>query len=277
MHSSRRTFLKTSAALAVGALTSCDSTSGGGNRADEKDFRAIFDGKTLHGWHKNPEKIGHGTGGNWFVDDGALCGEQDPPGSGNGGILLTDEKFGDFELLIDMKPDWGVCSGLFVRSTDQGNCFQMMVDYHDTGSVGHVFGEGSGGFVLRTFTFDGKYEGEGDARRLVGLTSTASQKAEEVGLLHTCTGEEWLQAWKLDDWNTARVRCVGKYPRLTTWINGLMVCDFDGEKSTAANYDKENVAQTLGRKGSIAVQVHGGTGWPKGSACRWRNIRVKPL
>ena len=56
-----------------------------------------------------------------------------------------------------------------------------------------------------------------------------------------------------------------------------MVCDFDGEKSTAANYDKENVAQTLGRKGSIAVQVHGGTGWPKGSACRWRNIRVKPL
>src|ERR1700690_1346454 len=92
---------------------------------DEKGWLVLFDGKTLDGWHKNPAKIGHGTGGHWAVEEGVIAGEQDPPGSGNGGILLTDRKFGDFELSIDMKPDWGVCSGLFVRSTDQGACFQM--------------------------------------------------------------------------------------------------------------------------------------------------------
>ena len=118
-------------------------------RAADDDFKPIFDGKTLAGWHKNPERIGHGTGGSWVVEDGVIAGEQDPPGSGNGGILLTDEKFKDFELLIDMKPDWGVCSGLFVRSNDKGQCFQMMVDYHDRGNVGHIYGEGTGGFNTR--------------------------------------------------------------------------------------------------------------------------------
>src|SRR6516162_3318725 len=57
----------------------------------EAGFRSIFNGKDLTGWHKNPEKIGHGTGGIWVVENGAITGEQDPPGGGNGGILLTDE------------------------------------------------------------------------------------------------------------------------------------------------------------------------------------------
>src|SRR5689334_13166732 len=97
----------------------------------EEGYIELFDGKTLNGWHKNPEKIGHGTGGQWTVEDGAITGQQDPPRSGNGGILLTDKKFGNFEVMIDLKPDWGVCSGFFVRSTDKGQCLQMMVDYHE--------------------------------------------------------------------------------------------------------------------------------------------------
>ena len=85
-------------------------------RADDKPklepgFHWVFNGKDLTGWHKNPQKIGHGTGGRWVAEDAAIVGEQDPPGSGNGGILLTDEKFGDFEVIFETKPDWGVCSG----------------------------------------------------------------------------------------------------------------------------------------------------------------------
>ena len=58
----------------------------------------LFDGKSLQGWHINPEKIGHGTGGQWEVENGVIAGQQDPPGSGNGGILLTDRKFENFIL-----------------------------------------------------------------------------------------------------------------------------------------------------------------------------------
>src|SRR5262249_20280528 len=121
--------------VAIGLLAAIGSAA----RAED-GWIDLFDGKTLDGWHKNPQKIGHGTGGQWTVEDGAIVGEQDPPGSGNGGILLTDRKFKNFEVRIDLKPDWGICSGFFLRSNDKGQCLQMMVDYHDAGDVGHIYG-----------------------------------------------------------------------------------------------------------------------------------------
>jgi len=232
----------------------------------------LFDGKTLNGWHKNPQRIGHGTGGRWYVEDGTIVGEQDPPGSGNGGILLTDRKFGDFELLIEMKPDWGVCSGLFVRGNNKGQCFQMMVDYHDNGNVGHIYGEGTGGFNNRPFDIMGVYDKD---RKLIGLTTKAS--AKPVPPAFSIQGKQWTKAWKIGDWNTARVRVVGNPPKITTWINKRKVSEFDGTSFQGAGYDAQKVANQLGNQGRIAVQVHGGKGWPRGAKCRWRNIRVKPL
>jgi 3-keto-disaccharide hydrolase len=234
----------------------------------------LFDGKSLAGWHKNPMKIGHGTGGNWQVESGAITGEQDPPGSGNGGILLTDRKFGDFELSIDLKPDWGICSGLFVRANDRGQGLQMMVDYHDAGNVGQIYGEGVGGFNTRTFDINGKLDAD---KKLIGYTTDKHKTAAEAGLLEACTPDQWIAAWKINDWNTARVLCTGKNARLTTWINGQKICEFDGASSTATRYDKDKVAEQLGAEGSIVVQVHGGKNWPTGGKCRWKYIRIKPL
>ncbi|MBC8290889.1 MAG: DUF1080 domain-containing protein [Planctomycetes bacterium] len=270
----RRDFLVASTSALVGS-----SLAGGLYAAPKKDndWIELFDGKTLKGWHKNPERIGHGTGGIWRAEDGAITGEQDPPGSGNGGIVLTDRKFGNFELLIDMKPDWGVCSGLFLRSNDKGQCLQMMVDYHDAGNVGHLYGEGTGGFNTRTFDIDGIYKGED--KKLVGIKTSKHKAAKEVGLISSCTPEEWVKAWKLNDWNTAKVRITGDNPKITTWINGQRVCEFDGATSSNEKYqaDKKKILDTIGTEGSIAVQVHGGKGWPKGSKCRWKNIRIKSL
>lgn len=268
--SDRRTFLETAAVASAGAFLpslahAVQSTS---------KWVSIFDGKSLKGWHKNPKKIGHGTGGTWRVEDGSITGEQDPPGSGNGGIVLTDQKFGDFELLIDMKPDWGVCSGLFVRGNDLGQCFQMMVDYHDAGNVGHLYGEGTTGFNTRTFDINGKYD---DNKKLIGITTANHKTAADAGLIYSCSPEQWVKAWKINDWNTAKVRIEGEYPRITTWINDLKICDFDGAKATTERYDKQGILEKLGAKGSIAVQVHGGTGWPKGAKCRWKNIKVRSL
>lgn len=270
----RREFLVASTATLAGS-----SLASGLYAAPKKDndWIELFDGKTLKGWHKNPERIGHGTGGIWRAEDGTITGEQDPPGSGNGGILLTDKKFGNFELMIDMKPDWGVCSGLFLRSNDKGQCLQMMVDYHDAGNVGHLYGEGTGGFNTRAFDIDGIYKG--DDKKLVGIKTNKHKSAKDVGLISSCTPEEWVKAWKLDDWNTAKVRITGDDPKITTWINGQKVCEFDGATSSNEKYqkDKKKILDTIGTEGSIAVQVHGGKGWPKGSKCRWKNIRIKPL
>ena len=82
---------------------------------------------------------------------------------------------------------------------------------------------------------------------------------------------------RVGKWNTLKVRCVGKYPRITTWLNGQKICKFDGATFKQSQYDREKVHGILGDKGSIAVQVHGGGGWPKGAKVRWRNILVREL
>ncbi len=103
------------------------------------DWKPLFDGKDLTGWHLQKERGQHGTGGHWGVtDDGVLFGEQGPPGSGNGGFLLTDETFDEFELEVSLRPDWGPDSGIFLRTDERGGGWQVYVDHHDHGNVGHV-------------------------------------------------------------------------------------------------------------------------------------------
>lgn len=259
----RRRFLQAGAALAAGCA----------GQAPGSAAIPLFDGKTLHGWHKNPQKIGHGTGGCWEVLDGAICGEQDPPGSGNGGILLTDRTFGDFDLSLDLRPDFGVDSGLFLRSNDRGQCIQMMVDYHERGNVGHIYGEGLGGFSARPYSIRGVMQ-DG---KLTGFTSEPLADYPAHPATYTCAPEEWIRAWRIEDWNSARVLCTGAIPRITTWINDLKVCELDLATWKHPKYDREKVAATLGRAGSIAVQVHGGKGWPVGARCRWKNFRIREL
>lgn len=246
--------------------------------APDDGFKPLFDGKSLTGWHKTTRKNGHGTGGRWTVEaDGVLVGEQDPPGSGNGGIFLSDEKFGDFELELEMNCDWGPDSGVFFRTTEAGEGWQMFVDYHDGGNVGHLRGEMPGAFAIKPFQIFGQLDPQ---RRLQSFTTKPDPRALKwpPGVYeYTCTPEAWLKTWRIGEWNKGRIRCVGKYPQVTTWINDLKVCHWNGETSPLPGYDKEKVFGILGREGSIGLQVHGGKGWPVGAKCRWRNMRIKRL
>lgn len=250
-------------------------TAWGGNSSKGK-FVKIFDGKTLDGWHTNPYKIGHGTGGQWQVEKGVLTGQQDPPGSGNGGMLMTDRVYGDFELELDINPDYKIDSGIFLRTNNKGESFQIYCDHRDNGLIGFISTEGKNRMYIRPFAITGRFEGD----KLVGYDTKPDGRKEAWQpdfLKYHCTPEEWKKAFKPGKWNTLRIRCTGKYPRITTWINGQMICDFDGETCPSPLYDKERMARALGREGHIALQVHGGKGWKNGSKCRWRNIRIKEL
>ena len=48
---------------------------------------------------------------------------------------------------------------------------------------------------------------------------------------YTCAPEAWLKTWRIGEWNKGRIRCVGKYPQITTWINDLKVFHWNGETS----------------------------------------------
>jgi hypothetical protein len=247
--------------------------------ADEEGFVPLFDGKTLQGWHTNAKPIVHGKGGKWQVEDGAITGEQDPPGSGNGGVLLTDNEYGDFELRLELAPDWGIDSGVFLRTNAAGVCFQVYCDYHDHGNVGWISTETTSGqkrMIIRPFNIFGKTDEQGKLKSLSTKPDERPIAWKPDYLLYSAAPETWLSTWKLNDWNALRIRCVGEYPNITTWINDTKMAEFDGTSSPQPDYHKDEILKQLGPKGPIGLQVHGTKAmWTAGAKCRWRNIRIK--
>lgn len=278
---SRRQFLAGMLGMGIGVFSHTTVFGKTNEAADEKEFVPLFNGKNLQGWHTNVQKIVHGHGGSWKVENGAITGEQDPPGSGNGGILMTDQEYGDFELLLELAPDWDIDSGVFLRTNPLGECFQVYVDYHDHGNIGWISTEtptGQKRMIIRPFNIFGKLNDQG----ILTAFTTKSDEREIAWkpdyLVYSAAPEVWLSTWKVGEWNTLRIRCVGKFPRITTWINNTKIAEFDGTICPQPNYDKEKLFQKLGRKGPIAFQVHGGKQmWANGAKCRWRNILLRRL
>lgn len=225
------------------------------DKPSNEGFTPIFDGKTLAGWHVSA-KSGHSrasgnkTGGSWTVVEGAINGSQDIPG--NGGLIMTDELYGAFEIVMEMGNDFGPDSGLFLRSTEEGKCYQAMIDYHKDGSVMGIYGEGLGGKPhLRNYSFT-------DTQFNIVL------QPERATIPLSMTPDAWKSFWK-KDWNEVRARITGgDKPTITTWINGVKIMEWTETEAR------------LPVKGHIALQVHGGGDHTK-EYVRYRNIRVKKL
>jgi hypothetical protein len=228
---------------------------GAAGKAEEKGFEPIFDGKTLKGWHVSAKtghssKSGHKSGGRWVAEDGVLVGSQDTPG--NGGIIITDKQYGDFEVALEMKNDFGPDSGLFLRSNDEGQCYQAMIDYHSGGNLMGIYGEGLPG-------------GQPHVRNFAFLDSPEKIKEEACDFKLPVSPEKWPTFWKHGRWNELRARVVGNPPHLTTWIRGTKFVDYTDTK------------KRLPDRGGIALQIHGGGAASTDQFVRYRNIRVKVL
>jgi hypothetical protein len=222
--------------------------------AEEEGFVSLFDGKTLQGWHVSA-KTGHSaaskhqTGGKWVVEDGAIIGTQDIPG--NGGIVITDEQFGDFEVVVEMNNDFGPDSGLFLRSTEDGKAWQAMIDYHAGGNLMGIYGEGLGG-----------KPGVSNFRFLDKVTEIQATRNAPVPC--PVLPASWPLFWRHGQWNELRARIVNNPPTITTWINGVKFMEWTETEKRHPD------------KGGIALQVHGGGDLTK-QFVRYRNVRVKRL
>ena len=260
--------------LLIACLAACAARS---LTAGSDEWTSLFNGTDLTGWHLQKERGQHGTGGHWGVTEGGVIfGEQGPPGSGNGGFLLTDETFSEFEFELSLKPDWGPDSGVFIRTDERGGGWQVYVDHHDHGSVGHIRLETKPYSVpFRPFGFSRIDAAEPN---LVMAVDERTKDWPEGVYEECCTQEEWLAAWKPADWNRLRIRCTGgELPVIETWVNDLKVCRFDAAQTTHSGFDPAKALEVVQPAGSIGLQVHGGKNWKAGQRVYWKDVRIKRL
>ncbi|MCI2956917.1 DUF1080 domain-containing protein [Agromyces atrinae] len=276
---------------------------------DDVGFAPLFDGVGLDGWRVIPRVYGavypggppldeffaqHGMSPPvepekhppaWTVEDGALVGRQ---GSvGYGGYLITERAFGDFDLALEMRPDWPADTGVMLRRRpDDWSGFQVLVDHRPSGGIGGFFGNGLGSFSALPFAVDAVRD---EAGRPIGLraddpeTTVEPVTPEKIARLsYAADIADFLATWRWGDWNELRVRCVGgALPVITTWINGVRIAELDTATLESPDYDAEAIANHLGSRGHIALEVHdnddmfGEARWGKGAACRWRNVRLR--
>jgi len=227
-------------------------------------FTPIFNGRSLAGWHVSRTNH-HGRTPDFFVLHGAIIATQNP--FGGGGILLTDRKYRNFELYMEVKPDWGCDSGIFFRSTESGAAYQVTMDFLPNGGMGNVIGEGG----MTGVGGRGRGAAPAPAAAGRGAAPAAPQPAgPPPGFGQGNQADRpWVKVWKRDDWNAVRVRVEGEIPHVTVWFNDVQITDFTDTANNAIGGITE---------GPIAIQVHGGPQrWVQGGFWRWRNIGIKEL
>lgn len=250
-------------------------------------FRPLFDGTSLRGWKRQPRSLAQPSLGRWIIEDGVLIGGQEPPGSGLGAYLVSEETFSDFELQIEARPDWRVDTGIMLRTVPQGNVgFQVLLDHRPHGGLAGYYGNGLWNFHAWNYAFTGETDNDGRLLRLIPeKPSEPSPNNHTVPLDFAPPAETFLRAWKVDGWNHFRIRSVGAVPHLTTWINGVKVAELDTARMQSPGWDPDAALKKVGRAGHIALEVHsngpgdkfGKDRWAPEAVCRWRNISIKTL
>jgi hypothetical protein len=167
-----------------------------------------------------------GNGGVWVVENGALVADQEK--DHKGGLIGTKKKYGDFEIELEFKADYPVDTGLFLRVREDGMGYQITIDYRKDGFIGSLYAPAEGGFIQQN--------------------------------------RDWERVFKKGAWNKMRARVKGQPAHVTSWLNDVMMSDFQDNRE---RYPAE---------GYIGLQVHGGEGaWGETSKARFRNIRIRNL
>ena len=202
-------------------------------------FTRIFNGKDLDGWHYS-RSTHQGTTPNFSVEDGTIVARQNP--FGQGGLLMTNKKYKDFELYLEVKIDSFANGGIFLRSNEGGAAYQ--VELAMPGGTGDLLGE-----------------------RIPVSVGAQARRLQEV--------------WKANDWNSFRIRMTGAIPHLTLWINGVEMWDVQQTKNDFLGEETEGmIALQCHWTAVFSPTASKGmplSSWRPNATHRYRNIGIKVL
>lgn len=221
-------------------VASLDAAETATNKSDNNGdgWVTLFDGKTTKGWHS--------YGGNkatprWKISSKALSIDTTIK---EGGDLVTDKEYGDFDLKLEWKIAPKGNSGIIFYTHEDP------VKYHATYNTG---------LEMQVLDNDGHPDGKIIKHRagdLYDLISCSKETVKPVG-----------------EWNMAEI--VSKDGNLKLFLNGTNVVttklwDDNWKKMVAGSKFKTMPDFGTYKKGKIALQDHGNMVW-------YRNIKIKEL
>lgn len=199
-------------------------------------WKLLFDGKTSNGWQKFGTK--EPVGSAWKVIDGAITLK---PGTGEGGDIMTDADYSDFDLSIDWKIAPGGNSGIFYRSDPtQSPPYLTGPEMQVLDNAGHS-----------------------DGRNI--LTSAGSVYAVYPGVREAIR--------PAGQWNTFRIIAQG--PWLRHYANGILLCSYrinsePWKKTVSGSFFKDWDQWGQKKTGRIAMQDHG-------NEVAYKNIKIRVI
>ena len=204
-----------------------------------KGFKSLIKGKTLKGWHIS-RTTHQGTTPDFSVQNKMIVARQNP--YGQGGVLLSNKKYKDFELYVEVKIDSFCNGGIFLRSTESGQAYH--VELSEPGGTGSLFGE------------------------MLPISKSAEAKDK-------------AKVWKANDWNSFRIRMEGEVPRITLWINGVQMWDVIQPKNDFTAGATEGMiglqAHWSAPYSPTVAEFDMSGSWRPGAAHYFRNIAIKEI
>jgi len=224
-------------AIAENTLTPAEQAAG---------WTLLFDGKNISGWHHYGKTS---VGKSWVIDNNTLHLDAQPNKEGHwqtadGGDLLTDAEYKDFEFSVDWKIDTCGNSGIF---------FNVVED-----TVKYKYGWNSGPEMQ---ILDNPCHPDGKIHK---------HRAGDLYDLIPCTVETVKPALQ---WNTAKI--VSKGGHLEQWLNGTQVVEVqmlspEWDSLIAGSKFKAYAGFGRSASGRIGLQDHGNKVW-------FKNIKIRKL
>jgi hypothetical protein len=209
--------------------------------ADEQQqgWKLLFDGKSMQGWRvfRNLEN------NSWEVSDGTLhCKPFDENGENKRADLITENKYGNFELKFDWKITPQANTGVIFHVSEE------MKESYETGPEFQIVD-------------DVGYAGDPEKTQLTGA----------LYHMYPAAAEKPLNA--VGEWNESRIVINGNH--VEHWLNGMKVVEYelkseDWKKRIKASKWKDFPKYASTGTGHIALQDHKNEVW-------FRNLKIKTL
>jgi hypothetical protein len=202
----------------------------------------LFDGRSTDGWRRYG---GEGfPSDRWVVENGELI-SRSTGGDMEGGDIVTDAEFADFELVFDFKVGPEGNSGVFYRVEEHEGAalWQVAAEYQVLDDPAYI---AMGTMDMETHLTGDNYD----------LHAAAAKTMHPTG-----------------EWNTGRILVRGDH--VEHWLNGRMTVSFDmytddWEARVAESKFGPEQHYARAQSGSIALQDHGTPVW-------FRNIKIRPI